>query len=138
MKKRVISFSYKKFEEVVKKRRLTMQMVQECTGLSTYTISKWKNGKIEPRSVTLFLIADFLKEPMENFFEIEYIDVPDDEEQKPEKPESKERRELREYIKKARYVNPFENINAIDSGKKSNYVIPFKEEKNQDNSAAES
>lgn len=127
MKKRVISFSYKKFEEVVKKRRLTMQMVQECTGLSAYTISKWKNGKIEPRSVTLFLIADFLKEPMENFFEIEYIDVPDDEEQKPEKPESKERRELREYIKKARYVNPFENINAIDSGKKSNYVIPFKE-----------
>ena len=133
MKKRVISFSYKKFEEIVKKRRLTTQMVRECTGLSIYTISKWKNGKIEPRSVSLFLIAEFLKEPMENFFEIEYIDVPDDEEQT-EKPESKERRELREYIKKARYVNPFENINAIDSGKKSNYVIPFKE----DNSAAES
>lgn len=135
MKKRIISFSYKKFEEIVKKRRLTTQMVQECTGLSIYTISRWKNGKIEPRSVTLFLIAEFLKEPMENFFEIEYIDVPDDEEQKPEKPESKERRELREYIRKARYVNPFENINAIDSGKKSNYVIPFKEE---NNSAAES
>ena len=134
MKKRIISFSYKKFEEIVKKRRLTTQMVQECTGLSIYTISRWKNGRIEPRSVSLFLIAEFLKEPMENFFEIEYIDVPDDEEQKPEKPESKERRELREYIRKARYVNPFENINVIDSGKKSNYVIPFKE----DNSAAES
>ena len=129
MKKRIVKFDYRLFEKYAKEKNVDSKKICKYLGLSGYTVSRWRNGKVEPRSVTLYMIANLLDVPMEKFFIDEYIDVPDD---------------MDEYVKQARYENPFENAKMYDSlvdtidpfkleeGKqKVNYVIPFKNSKKQ-------
>lgn len=134
MKKRIVKFEYKLFEKYAKEKNIDVKKISKYLGLGHYTVSKWRNGKVEPRSVTLYMIADLLDVPMEKFFTDEYIDVPDDMDDE----------EIMEYVKQARYENPFENVKMYDSlvdtlepfklengEKKVNYVNPFKDLKKQ-------
>ena len=50
---------YAIFEELCKKRRIKPSVVSRETGISTATLSSWKNGKYTPKQDKLQKIADY-------------------------------------------------------------------------------
>lgn len=52
--------SYLRFEKLLKLKGLTAYKVAKATGVTTATITHWKNGKYVPKSDKLGKIADFL------------------------------------------------------------------------------
>lgn len=104
MKKRIVKFEYKLFEKYAKEKNMDFKTICKYVGIPGTTISKWKSGTVEPRCKILYMVADLLEVPMEKFFLDEYIDEPD---------------EVDEYVKQARYENPFKNVKMHDSFKDS-------------------
>lgn len=50
---------YEKFEQLLKKNNVTPYRVHKETGISTATLSDWKNGKSSPKMDKLQKIADY-------------------------------------------------------------------------------
>lgn len=135
MKKRIVKFDYNLFEKYVNEKNFDAKKIYEYLGMARWAVSRWRSGKVEPRCITLYMVADLLNVPMEKFFTDEYIDVPD----------GMDNQEALEYLKQARYENPFEGGKMYDSLKddperfklkdgmqKVNYVNPFKDQKSNE------
>lgn len=50
---------YKRYEELLNLRDVSSYKVSKATGISTVTLSKWKQGKYTPKPDKLQLIADY-------------------------------------------------------------------------------
>ena len=62
---------YKKYAELRDKRNLTDYRVAAETGISTATLSNWKNGNYVPKFDKLLLLAKYFDVPVEYFLEEE-------------------------------------------------------------------
>ena len=60
---------YKKYAELRDKRNLTDYRVAAETGISTATLSNWKNGNYVPKFDKLLLLAKYFDVPVEYFAE---------------------------------------------------------------------
>jgi len=58
--------SYDNFEAALVKKNATAYMVSKGTGISTATLSSWKNGKYTPKVDKLIKIAAFLEIPLKD------------------------------------------------------------------------
>ena len=52
-------FSYRKFEELVRKNGVTAYAVSKATGIPSSTFSDWKKGKSKPKIEKLQKIAKY-------------------------------------------------------------------------------
>ena len=55
---------YEKFEYLCKLNGVNASKVSKATGISTATLSSWKNGKYTPKNAKLQLIADYFGVPL--------------------------------------------------------------------------
>lgn len=60
---------YKKFAELLEKNNKTAYQVSKDTGISTVTLSNWKNGVYKPKVDKLMILADYFGVPLEYFLE---------------------------------------------------------------------
>ena len=60
---------YKKFEKLLEKRGVTAYEVGKATGISTATLSHWKQGKYTPKVDKLSAIAKYFGVPLEELLE---------------------------------------------------------------------
>lgn len=58
---------YEKFEKLLVERNLTAYRVSKDTGISTATLTEWKNGRYKPKVDKLMVLADYFKVPLEYF-----------------------------------------------------------------------
>lgn len=58
---------YDKFEKLLEERNLTAYRVSKDTGISTATLTEWKNGKYKPKVEKLMILADYFGVPLEYF-----------------------------------------------------------------------
>ena len=58
---------YEKFEELLKKNNVTAYRVSKETGVTTATLTSWKQGKYTPKMEKLQKIADYFGVPTEYF-----------------------------------------------------------------------
>lgn len=58
---------YSKFEKLLEERNLTAYRVSKDTGISTATLTEWKNGKYNPKLNKLMVLADYFNVPLEYF-----------------------------------------------------------------------
>lgn len=59
---------YEKFEQLLKKHNVTPYRVHKETGISTATLSDWKNGKSEPKRDKIEKICDYFSVPISYFY----------------------------------------------------------------------
>ena len=59
---------YKKFEQLLKQNGVTPYRVHKETGISTATLSDWKNGKSEPKRDKIEKICEYFEVPMSYFY----------------------------------------------------------------------
>ena len=59
---------YEKFEELLRKNNVTPYRVHKETGISTATLSDWKNGKSEPKKDKIEKICDYFNVPLSYFY----------------------------------------------------------------------
>lgn len=59
---------YEKFEELLKKNNVTPYRVHKETGISTATLSDWKNGKSEPKKDKIGKICEYFNVPLSYFY----------------------------------------------------------------------
>lgn len=59
------SESYKRFEELLEKHTVTAYRVSKETGISTATLTSWKQGVYTPKREKLKVIADYFSVPLE-------------------------------------------------------------------------
>lgn len=62
---------YEVFRELCEKRGCTAADVSRGTGISTATLSSWKNGKYTPKANKLQKIADYFEVPIDVFFGVQ-------------------------------------------------------------------
>lgn len=62
---------YKKYAELRDKKKLTDYRVAADTGISTATLSNWKNGNYSPKFDKLLILAKYFGVPVEYFAEEE-------------------------------------------------------------------
>lgn len=67
---------YEKFEELLKKNNVTAYRVSKETGVTTATLTSWKQGKYTPKMEKLQKIADYFGVPIEYFTGEEKKDDP--------------------------------------------------------------
>ncbi len=60
---------YEKFAELLEKHQVTPYKVSSDTGVSTATLSDWKNGKYNPKIDKLQILADYFGVPVTYFLE---------------------------------------------------------------------
>lgn len=60
---------YKKFAELLEKNNMTAYQVSKQTGISTSTLSEWKNGNYTPKLDKLQKIANFFGVTVDYFLE---------------------------------------------------------------------
>jgi transcriptional regulator with XRE-family HTH domain len=60
---------YDKFENLLKERKVSAHQVSVATGVSTATLSSWKQGKYEPKKEKIQKIADYFGVPVSYFYE---------------------------------------------------------------------
>jgi transcriptional regulator with XRE-family HTH domain len=60
---------YEKFEQLLQERNVTPYRVAKETGISTATLSDWKNGKSEPKKDKIKKIAEYFDVPITLFYE---------------------------------------------------------------------
>lgn len=60
---------YKKFQELLDKTNKTAYQVSKDTGISTATLSSWKNGEYRPKVDKLKVLADYFGVSIEYFLE---------------------------------------------------------------------
>lgn len=58
---------YGKFERLLAERGVTAYQVAKETGISTATLTQWKQGKYTPKMDKILLIADYFGVPLEYF-----------------------------------------------------------------------
>lgn len=58
---------YKKFQELLDKTNKTAYKVAKDTGISTATLSSWKNGNYRPKLEKLQVLADYFGVSIEYF-----------------------------------------------------------------------
>lgn len=61
---------YEKFVELLEKHQVTAYKVANDTGISTATLSDWKNGKYSPKIDKLQVLADYFKVPVTYFLKM--------------------------------------------------------------------
>ena len=59
---------YDKFEKLLKERGVTPYRVHKETGISTATLSDWKNGKSQPKKDKIERICDYFEVPLSYFY----------------------------------------------------------------------
>lgn len=59
---------YKKFEELLEEKGITPYRVHKETGISTATLSDWKNGKSEPKKDKIEKICEYFNVPLSYFY----------------------------------------------------------------------
>lgn len=62
-------FSFKKFEQLLKERNLTMYRVCKDTKIYSGAMSNWKAGRASPNVESLVKLAKYFKVPMSYFLE---------------------------------------------------------------------
>lgn len=60
---------YEKFEALLVDRKITPYKVSKETGISTATLSDWKNGRSKPKFDKLKMLADYFNVSIEYFVE---------------------------------------------------------------------
>ena len=60
--------SYKRFAELLAKNNVNAYKVAKETGISTATLTEWKNGTYTPKVDKLILIARYFNVPLEFFY----------------------------------------------------------------------
>lgn len=60
---------YKKFAELLEKNNITAYQVSKQTGVSTSTLSEWKNGNYTPKLDKMQKIANFFGVTVDYFLE---------------------------------------------------------------------
>lgn len=59
---------YEKFEQLLKKNNVTPYRVHKETGISTATLSDWKNGKSNPKKDKIEKICEYFNVPLSYFY----------------------------------------------------------------------
>lgn len=59
---------YSKFEELLKEKGVTPYRVHKETGISTATLSDWKNGKSQPKKDKIEKLCDYFEVPLSYFY----------------------------------------------------------------------
>lgn len=59
---------YDKFERLLKEKGVTPYRVHKETGISTATLSDWKNGKSQPKKDKIKMICDYFNVPLSYFY----------------------------------------------------------------------
>ena len=59
---------YEIFENLLRERGITAYQVHLATGISTATLSHWKQGLYQPKVEKIRLIADYLGVPIDTFY----------------------------------------------------------------------
>lgn len=60
---------YEKFAKLLEEKHVTAYQVSKATGISTATLSAWKNGDYTPKIDKLTLIAEFFSVPITDFID---------------------------------------------------------------------
>lgn len=60
---------YEKFQKLLDKSNKTAYQVAKETGVSTATLSNWKNGNYVPKIDKIKILADYFKVPIEYFLQ---------------------------------------------------------------------
>lgn len=60
---------YEKFAELLAKNNVTAYQVSQATGISTATLTSWKQGVYTPKIEKLMLIAKYFDVPITYFIE---------------------------------------------------------------------
>ena len=60
---------YEKFQQLLDKTHKTAYQVSKDTGVSTATLSNWKNGNYTPKIDKLKTLADYFGVPIEYFLD---------------------------------------------------------------------
>lgn len=60
---------YEKFEKLLKEKNVTPYRVHKETGISTATLSDWKNGKSQPKKDKIEKICEYFGVPVSYFYE---------------------------------------------------------------------
>ncbi len=60
---------YKIYEELLEKNNKTSYQVSKATGISTATLTSWKQGVYQPKVEKLMLIADYFGVPVTVFLD---------------------------------------------------------------------
>lgn len=58
---------YEKFKKLLEERGVTAYQVSKATGISTATLTQWKQGLYKPKVDKIMLIADYFGVPLEYF-----------------------------------------------------------------------
>jgi transcriptional regulator with XRE-family HTH domain len=66
---------YKKFAELLEKRKVTAYRVSKETGIPANTFTDWKNGRSKPKFDKLMALAKFFDVPVEYFHDEESRDT---------------------------------------------------------------
>lgn len=62
---------YDKFEKLLKRNGVTPYRVHKETGISTATLSDWKNGKSQPKKDKIEKICEYFNVPLSYFYGVE-------------------------------------------------------------------
>jgi len=65
---------YEKFENLLKERGVTPYRVHKDTGISTATLSDWKNGKSQPKKDKIEKLCEYFEVPLSYFYENEEVE----------------------------------------------------------------
>lgn len=95
---------YNRFNELLKEHNVTAYQVGKATGISTSTLSEWKNGKYTPKMDKVQKIADYFNVSVDYLLGNEKtspVDLTEDEELNIYLEELKNRKEMRMLFKLA-------------------------------------
>ena len=59
---------YEVFEKLLAERGVTAYQVAQATGVSTSTLTAWKNGDYTPKAKKIMAIADYFGVPLDLFY----------------------------------------------------------------------
>lgn len=65
---------YEKFENLLNERGITPYRVHKDTGISTATLSVWKNGKSQPKKDKIEKLCEYFEVPLSYFYENEEVE----------------------------------------------------------------
>lgn len=60
---------YKKFEQLLKKNKITAYRVAKATGIPASTFTDWKSGRSKPKIGKLMLLSKYFNVPIEYFLD---------------------------------------------------------------------
>ena len=66
---------YEKFDKLLKEKNVTPYRVHKETGISTATLSDWKNGKSQPKKDKIEKICNYFNVPLSYFYDKEEQEI---------------------------------------------------------------